>query len=197
MTTLTIYMVRHAPVTGKQGVIYGDDADIDLESTAARIYELSGLLPSPEKSVWYHSGVDRAHRTARAVLSIMQKEQAQITSHDGFREQHFGSLIGCKHEDITDHLRFIDGKIFAPAPPGGETIPEFIARVETAINDLKDKAQQEDKKNIVVFCHGGTIRAAHATIKGLDAEQFISLDTPPLFAYQSDIYRYGAYKIKT
>lgn len=40
----------------------------------------------------------------------------------------------------------------------------------------------------VVFCHGGTIRAAHVVIKGLDGKDFIALDTPPLSMH---VYKLG------
>lgn len=188
MNQMHIYIVRHAPVIGKKGYIYGDDAEIDLDSQAERIAELAVLLPHPEQSIWYHSGVDRARRTAQAVLSSMQYDDDPLIPHCGFREQDFGELIGQKHEDITEYLQFIDGKIYAPHPPKGESIASFVARTRNALDEVKQKAIEAGKSNIVVFCHGGTIRAAHSAINKLDESQFIALDTPPLFAYQHDIH---------
>lgn len=184
MSSKHIYIIRHAPVVGKKGFIYGDDADIDLDSQVKRISELATLLPNPAQSLWYHSGVDRAHRTAKAVLSAMQYEGDPVTPHQGFREQDFGELVGQKHEDITEHLQFINGKIYAPHPPKGESIVSFVSRTGAAISDVKQQAIGAGKDNIVIFCHGGTIRAAHIFLSRLNETQFIDLDTPPLFAYR-------------
>jgi broad specificity phosphatase PhoE len=191
MSALKIYIVRHAPVVGKKGTIYGDEADIDLDGQKERLRELASLLPSPDEAIWHHSGVDRAYRSAKAVLSIMGHDNSGLETNTGFREQDFGDLLGCKHEDIIEHLNFIDGKIYAPAPPNGESIENLIARVGVALSSIRKEALDKEKNNIVVFCHGGTIRAANAAINTLPKDQFITLDTPPLFVFESDIYNYG------
>lgn len=117
----------------------------------------------------------------------MKYDSDLLVPHHGFREQDFGELIGQKHEDITEHLRFIDGKIYAPNPPKGESIASFLIRIENAINNVTQQAIDAGKNNIVVFCHGGTIRAAHVAINKLDEDEFIFLDTPPLYSYKGDI----------
>lgn len=182
MTSKTIYLIRHAPVVKKTGRIYGDEAEIDLETTIDRLTELADLLPEPDKSQWYSSGVDRAYRTAKKVLSLQGYGDVDVPFAPGFREQNFGDLLGEKHEDITDHLNFIDGKIYAPHPPGGESIEVLISRVGDAMQNLKENSSSD---TLVVFCHGGTIRAAHAFIEDLPIDQFIDLDTPPLCDYKN------------
>lgn len=187
MASLTLHIIRHAPVIGKEGFIYGDDAGIDLEGQSGRLEGLARMLPGPDEADWYHSGVDRARRTARAVLSLMGRAVASVQGHAGFREQDFGDLIGCRHEEVSAHLKFIDGKIYAPSPPGGETIEAFIKRVSGGIASIGAAAREKGRSHAVVFSHGGTIRAAHAVVNGLGAQDFIKVDTPPLFAYRCSV----------
>lgn len=187
-----IHLIRHAPVIGKSGRIYGDDAAVDLEAVAAEIGALAARLPHPRHSLWYHSGVDRAGRTAKAVLDAIPYDGDPPTPHEGFREQNFGALLGLRHEDITDHLRFIDGKIHAPCPPEGESIPAFVARVGHAMTNVRQQAIEAGRDEIVVFCHGGTIRAAHAALEKTGRDEFICLDTPPLFVYRGALSSYVA-----
>jgi broad specificity phosphatase PhoE len=187
MTSLRLHIIRHAPVVGKKGFIYGDDADIDLESQSETLQTLAQTLPGPDKADWYHSGVDRAQRTAKAVLSLMRQAEASVPGHTGFREQDFGDLLGRKHEDIVEHLKFIDGKIYAPSPPSGESIETFIKRVSDGIASVRAAAHANNRHHVVIFAHGGTIRAVHAAVNKMGVQDFITLDTPPLFAYECEI----------
>jgi len=180
-------MVRHAPVIGKKGIIYGDDADIDLETTKEKIKALAQSLPGPDQAVWLTSGVDRAVKSALAVLKEMGCTNTTPEQHKGFREQNFGNLIGKKHEEITEHLNFIDGKIYAPAPPEGENLEKLISRLANSILQVKESAQKHKKEHIVIFCHGGAIRAANVAISKEGPERFLELNTPPLGAHLFDI----------
>jgi broad specificity phosphatase PhoE len=187
MTPITLHLIRHAPVVGQAGVIYGDGAEVDLVGQGERIAGLALDLPGPDVALWHHSGVDRAERTAWAVLGAMGAQGAALRAHGGFREQDFGALLGRRHEDVAAHLQFVDGKIYAPHPPEGESIENFIARVGEAVRDVAAAARSAGFSQAVVFCHGGTIRAAHAAVHGLDVQDFITLDTPPLFVYACDV----------
>lgn len=173
-------MIRHAPEVGQEGVIYGDEAAIDLTTTRALIEDVACQLPSPFEADWYHSGVDRAYKTAQALLNAKAIENIDLMEDKAFREQHFGHLIECRHADITDHLTFIDGKIYAPSPPAGETLSAFVARVGAGLDAIKEKAVAVQKQAAVIVCHGGTIRAAHICLHSLDIKDFIHLNTPPL-----------------
>lgn len=177
-----LFLIRHAPVIGKSGLIYGDDADIDLDGQKPRINELADILPSPKQSVWFSSGVDRAVRTAQAVLFSMKAPATEVRPHIKFREQNFGSLLGQRYEDITEHLTFVDGKIYAPNPPQGESIPKFIKRVGEGVADIRNSFSEQS--SAVVFCHGGTIRAANVALNGLSEEAFLEIETPPLHVYE-------------
>lgn len=182
---MDLYIVRHAPVINKTGMIYGDEADVDLDNHEEVISGLANILPPPGGALWVYSGIERALLTARAVLKRMNIDQADIACDPGFREQDFGDLIGRSHEDVKEYLQFIDGKIFTQSPPNGESILAFVDRVGKAITQLKERAIQENIKQAVIFSHGGTIRAAHAYLNSLGEDGFIALDTPNFYMYRN------------
>lgn len=187
--TLRLHLVRHAPVIDNKGMVYGDVARIDLDAQKDSIKKLCQSLPSLGEALWYSSGVDRAHRSAEAVIQELGDIGGlkRIGVLVGFREQDFGSLIGKTHQEASNYIQFIDGKIYAPAPPEGENIDELRDRLMCSIKELKKKMQDHEKNDAVVFCHGGTIRAAHVAVYGLSNDRFIHLDTPPLSHHIYDI----------
>ena len=178
MSQLNFYMVRHAPVVNKAGKIYGDDADVDLDIVSAQLAELAATLPHPDKSMWYSSGIERATVTANAVLARMSLNEDLLNIHQGFREQDFGTLIGRGHDQLDGMASFVDGKLFSPEPPDGETISLLCERVAKAIKEVSNLAVAQKLENIVFFCHGGTIRAAHLYFNNLSLDHFIDLYTP-------------------
>lgn len=187
---MKLYFIRHAPVLGKEGFIYGDEAEVDLSGQEESILWLSRTLPSPDIADWYSSGVDRAKKSGEAVLRRMTPSPdttSNMRLHAGFREQDFGSLIGKAHDAVLAHVQFVKGKIHSPKPPQGESISNLIIRVAKAIDEVRETAERNSKQNIVVFCHGGSIRAAHVAIKHLSVDDYIALDTPPLSMHAYDV----------
>jgi broad specificity phosphatase PhoE len=186
MEKIKILMIRHAPVTNQKELVYGDIAEIDLTSAAVkeRLYDLSQTLPHGDQALWVHSGVERARLTGQSVMEFKNTPDFCWITHEGFREQNFGDLIGCRHEDVKDHVSFIDGKILSPSPPNGELISDFIQRVSKALSEISQKAREQQKNSVVIFCHGGTLRAANSYLNNVD---FIALDTPPLSVHQFEI----------
>ena len=188
-----LFMIRHAPVLHPKGMIYGDKAVIDLKSEPVK-EQLSCLarnIPHINESYWLNSGVERAFETALTIHNLQNKKvDFDIVNDIGFREQNFGDLIGLSHEDANGHLSFIDGKIAAPTPPNGESVEVFISRVGTAIENVKKEMLERNFSYSVIFCHGGTIRAANVYLNRLKIEDFIRLDTPPLGMH---VFR-GAYQ---
>lgn len=184
---LDLYLVRHAPVIDKQGVIYGDDAGVDLESCQEGLTVLAQALPAPDEALWFSSGVSRAHKTAQAVLQLKGAPGQLLHIDRGFREQDFGSLTGQAHEDVQEHVTFVQGRIYTPDPPDGERISFFIERVSQALIRVREQAEQKGKSAVVVFAHGGTLRAAHFVLEHLNESEFINLDTPPLGVYSASL----------
>ena len=176
---MKFYFVRHAPVIGQEGKVYGDDVDIDLDSHKKILQNLSRSLPKTKNTLWLHSGVDRTLKTGQAILNNRQ-EPYEIKKCEFFREQNFGDLIGQKHADIKDHLQWINGNMLAINPPNGETLENLKERVHHAIIHARNMAQNDNCDDVVIFCHRGTVRAAHLIFNDLPIDDFINIDVPTL-----------------
>ncbi|RMD63781.1 MAG: histidine phosphatase family protein [Alphaproteobacteria bacterium] len=168
------WWIRHAPVVGHGGRIYGqDDHDCDC-SHSALFAALARHLPAP--AVWITSHLRRTHQTAEAILAHLPPHAvATRLVEPDLAEQHFGTWQGrhaeelCTQRDGAWHRFWL-----APAehaPPGGESFVDLMARVSTAVERLTAAHTGTD---IVAVTHGGTIRAAIAHALGLDPERALA-----------------------
>ncbi|MBB3066493.1 histidine phosphatase family protein [Limibacillus halophilus] len=164
------WWIRHAPVTCNDGRIYGQtDHPADCSETAP-FKGLAQLLP--QDALWITSNLRRTRDTMEAVAPYRSSPLPVAEVVASFAEQHFGDWQGLRHDELrTRPEREAHRFWLAPAatcPPGGESFVDLMNRVSTAITDL---SRQHSGRHIVVFAHGGTIRAALALALGLDPER--------------------------
>jgi len=167
------WWVRHAPVLGVDGVIYGaNDVDCDV-SNAAHFQSLAETLP--EDAIWVTSHLSRAIKTARAIAEQGLKiPDPKIEEHLG--EQDFGDWQGLS----WDQMRETDSRAYdvfwadptSNRPPGGESFVDLIDRTGAVIERLTAEHRGRD---IVVVAHGGTIRAALSVALDLDPVQGMAI----------------------
>lgn len=174
-TTVTRWWwIRHAPVTGHGGRIYGqEDYPADL-SDAATFSALARLLPADP--VWVTSHLRRTRDTAAAIFAARPGTVAPdcLTEPD-IAEQHVGAWHGLTHEEMNAQ-RGVDEDPFALWPaseraPDGESFLDVMVRVGQAIARLTAAHRGRD---IVAVAHGGPIRAALAIALGTEAERVMS-----------------------
>jgi alpha-ribazole phosphatase len=160
------WLVRHAPVVGVQGKIYGaDDVECD-RSDLVSFQSLARRLPG--KAPWYTSHLSRAILTAQSIRDA-GLETADPVIDERFGEQSFGDWQG----GSWDEMRAADQHAYDAfwqdpvrnRTPNGESFADQIARVGAAIDGYTEKHQGSD---IVCVSHGGTIRAAVSHALGLD-----------------------------
>ena len=99
MTTTRWWWVRHAPVVGHGGRIYGQD-DLDCDCSDTLTFEsLARLLPP--NSVWVTSHLRRTQQTARSIHAHLPGEApaAPLVEPD-LAEQHFGDWQGLTHDEL-------------------------------------------------------------------------------------------------
>ena len=137
---MKFFFVRHAPVIGQKGKVYGDDVQIDLDNHKDKIKYLSDTLPKTDDALWLYSGVDRTFRTAQSVLD-MRKSEYKLIKNESFKEQNFGDLIGQSHIEAGPYLQWINGNMLAINPPNGDTIEDFKLRVEKGIAEANQLAK--------------------------------------------------------
>lgn len=173
------WMVRHAPVIGVNGRVYGQD-DIDSDTgDEAEFKHLAGLLP--HDAVWLVSHLKRTHQTASAIIAarVTETVPAPIITSD-LAEQHFGEWQGMTYAELealrgADYLRFWHSPA-TERPPGGESFEDVVARVGAAMARV---TAEHAGKDIVAVVHGGTIRAALSIALGIEPERALgfSVDT--------------------
>lgn len=177
------WWVRHAPVTGHQGRIYGQ-ADFPADCSNQTVFQsLAAVLPAD--AVWITSNLRRTHQTAEAILAAMPRAAMAATPgiarpaerliEPDIAEQHFGDWQGRTFDELYK-MRGDERFTFwiSPAsevPPGGESFVEVVNRVGGAVQRL---TEQFAGRQIVAIAHGGSIRAALAHALAIDAERVLS-----------------------
>jgi broad specificity phosphatase PhoE len=175
MSTITRWWwVRHAPVVGHQGRIYGQD-DFDCDCSDQETFRfLSRVLP--RDAVWVTTHLRRTQRTAAAIAAEMAPAPATPLIEADLAEQHFGAWQGMTNAELKAQRDGAWHRFWlAPAheaPPGGESFVAVIERVAATVQRLSAAHAGRD---IVAVTHGGTIRAAVAIALGLEPERALSI----------------------
>jgi alpha-ribazole phosphatase len=161
------WLIRHAPVDGPRGVIYGPDAPADLGDAAA-LTALGARLPKNGFAIC--SPARRTWETAVALGLDPIKEP-------NFREQDFGTWTGRRHDDLVAELGDAYHEFWkSPAsnrPPGGESFVDQISRAGAALATLPPG-------DVVLVVHSGTIRAALAIALDLASDAALRFVIDPL-----------------
>jgi len=162
------WWVRHAPVVGMEGRIYGsDDVPCDTSDTVS-FQALAAALPGD--ALWLTSHLGRARKTAQAIADAgLSYPEPIIEEHLG--EQDFGDWQGFTWDEMKEKGADIYEEFWQlparNAPPGGESFADQIARTAAVIDRVTD---EHGGRDIVAVAHGGTIRAAVAHALGLEPE---------------------------
>ena len=162
------WWVRHAPVRGHGGRIYGQ-ADHEADTSDLGAFEtLARRLPTD--AVWIASHLRRTHQTAEAITAAGAPAPDLIVE-PGIAEQHLGVWEGMTQAELTAAKKGAYHRFWlAPAaqrPEGGESFEDVVARVSDVITRLTDGYAGRD---IVAVAHGGSIRAALSHVLNLDPE---------------------------
>lgn len=151
-----ILAIRHGETAWNKDARIQGQLDIPLNETglwqAARTAE---SLSSESIAAVYSSDLLRASQTAQAIADAQQLPLGLVPE---LRERHFGDCQGrrwtdleIERPDITDAWR---RRIPDFAPPGGESLLDLRARVESAFHALGERHAGEQ---IVVVAHGGVL----------------------------------------
>ena len=179
------WLVRHAPVVGQNGRIYGgNDVDADVSDKAA-FRRLATRLPHDAVLVTSH--LTRARHTAEALLEGGLRVAERAVEAD-LGEQDFGVWQGQSWEDISasDDAAGTHKFWTAPAghaPRGGESFRDVVERVGRTVGRRTDRHGGRD---IVAVIHGGSIRAALAHALALDPEIALGFATEYLSTTRID-----------
>lgn len=182
-TSCTWWWIRHAPVRGMDGVVYGAmDVDADC-SDGAQFDAVRRALP--DHAVWFCSPMKRAVQTLRALRQAGDDGHRII---DSFGEQNFGSWQGQSYQDIPWPET---GDLAAVCPPDGESFHDLVARASTAIEHLAKEAGGHK----IIVAHAGTIRAALAIALDRSDNAALQFDIAPLSLTRLTSFGNGGWRV--
>ena len=172
--TTTWWWVRHAPVPGRPGVIYGQmDVDCDTVDTGS-LQALAQTLPAD--ACWLTTPLKRTQQTYAAIAAAASMPPPVPEIDAGLVEQSFGAWQGLdwsamQARDPAGYAAFWTDPT-RNAAPGGESFAQVMQRVAAAIDQ---RSQAQPARTIVAIAHGGSIRAAVAHALGLTPEAAMAI----------------------
>ena len=151
---MEIYLIRHTAVAAT-GLCYGH-YDVPLADTfAAEVVALRAKLPPapPQGYHTYSSPAARCQALAAEFASV-------VTPDERLREMHFGAWENRAWNDLSpaETAPWMADYVTL-APPGGETFGAVQLRAAAFLAELADGGAAGGPDPVLVFSHGGTIRA--------------------------------------
>lgn len=158
---MLLTLVRHAESTWNASQIWQGQADVPLSgrgrlqarALASRLYG----APFDHRRA---SDLSRAAETARAL-------GPEPLPDPRFREIDVGTWAGLTHHEVAERFPEEIRRLRAGEPlriGGGESMPEFEARVDVAVDELR---AAHPGRPVLVVTHGGVIRALATRALGL------------------------------
>ena len=172
----SFWWIRHAPVIGNNQRCYGNnEVECDL-SDINSFKKLSNILP--HNTNVFTSNLSRTIKTLNATLKHGYKFKRHIKD-DRIEEQNLGDYTGMKYQELyrlTKKFNISDNNWLLKAshvPPGGESYINLVTRVTSFIEEMLISYKN---KSIVIFSHGGPIRAAISYAINYKNKEVIPLD---------------------
>ena len=165
-----LFLVRHAVVRENHGKVYGaEDMNCDCSDHAQFAWLAENL---PAKSPYVTSALKRTQQTANAAIAKGYSGE-HVASFAELNEQCFGAWEGLSYDEIRDQYGASAERFWLA--PAGKRPPSTEMKIAESFHDLATRTnkalQQITKdhagKDVVIFAHGGTIRAALAIAMGL------------------------------
>jgi len=156
---MKLYLVRHTKLDYPAGVCYGQ-SDIGVNISFEDEKEiLTGKLQNIKFEKIYSSPLKRCAILAESFTNGPKK----VIYDERLMELNFGKWDGKTWNEIekSEEAKLWFNDYLNTQCPGGESYKDLLRRVQGFLNDLRKK---DSGKNVLIICHGGTIRAFHAII---------------------------------
>ena len=174
-----VILVRHGQSMGNvdptihramadHAIPLSEEGRVQSREAGTRIRELLGRDPEPKKVRLWNSPYRRTRQTARELATSAgdvifdQREhvllcEQQFGLFDGIPEDELAGKFPMQWEQFDKHRRF-EGKFWARMP-AGESRFDVAVRVHQAFGTFQRDAVDHGIEDIVVVCHGVTLRA--------------------------------------
>ena len=181
-----LILIRHSLTTGNERRWYYGSADLPLSDAGrALCMDKRGQLPVSEDAQFAATGMPRTEETLRLLFGNVP--HAVFPS---LREMDLGKFECRTYDELKDDADYqcwlsdAEGTFVIP---GGESNAGFTRRVEQGVQSLLRKYDGE----LVVVCHGGTIRRAMTALFPDSGKSFWDWKAEPCGGYIVD-FRGGA-----
>ncbi|HEY4175203.1 MAG TPA: histidine phosphatase family protein [Kofleriaceae bacterium] len=155
MSSRRLLLVRHGQTSWNAlGKLQGH-TDIELDDIGrAQARALADQVRAAHIAAVWTSDLSRARQTGEIVASALGLPAPRVE--EGLRERKFGVFEGLTRAECAEQYpeHWAAWQTRSQAPPGGEPVPEAIARMGAAL----DKIALTDGNAILVISHGGLMR---------------------------------------
>jgi alpha-ribazole phosphatase len=151
---MNLLLIRHGQTNWNLEQRFQGQSDIPLNETGRKQAQaLAERLAAESFDAVYSSDLQRAAETAHIIRKSGFQPDACL------REVNFGDWEGLTYDEIKakypEPLAAWENDIFKNAPPNGETLERLALRVQSMLNELCEK--HEDQK-ILIVAHGGVLQ---------------------------------------
>jgi len=163
-----LILVRHGETEWNRQHRYQGQAGLPLNEVGLQQAGLlAARLESEDVDVIYASDLDRAVQTAQVIAG---RHGLPVRVDQRLREMSFGDWEGLSYAEIRagwpDGLNAWVNDSLSAAPPGGETLAEVAARMQSFLDDVIVRGGRA----ILVVSHGGPLRVLLCLALGLDVQ---------------------------
>jgi alpha-ribazole phosphatase len=152
---MNLLLIRHGQTNWNLEQRFQGQSDIPLNETGRKqAHALADRLSAKQFDAVYSSDLQRATETANIITQMSGcKPDLRL------REVHFGDWEGLTYDEIKakhpDTLADWEADIFKNAPPHGETLEGLSVRVQSMLDELREKHEDQ---NILIVAHGGVLQ---------------------------------------
>jgi alpha-ribazole phosphatase len=153
---MNLLLIRHGQTNWNLEQRFQGQSDIPLNETGRKqAQSLAERLAAEHFDAIYSSDLQRATETANIITQMSGcKPDLRL------REVNFGDWEGLTYDEIkAKHpavLSAWENDIFKNAPPHGETLEGLAVRVQSMLDELREKHEDQ---NILIVAHGGVLQA--------------------------------------
>ena len=155
--TTTLFLVRHGETDWNAAGRWQGQTDVPLNPRGReQAREVAGRLRSVGLAAIASSDLLRARTTAEIVASELGLAVSHLDA--ALRERRFGCFEGLTREEVVARFPEAWARYLAdpgPAPPGGESREELLARLLPAVASAATRLPGP----VLVVMHGGAMRA--------------------------------------
>lgn len=174
---MKLYIIRHGQTEwNKAGRLQGWNNSNLTQHGIENAERLGQRLKDIDFDYIYSSTQKRAIDTANIIKGNRNIDIIQL---EGLREIGFGSWEGMEIDEINSkYSREFDAYLNTPhlyRPIDGESFQELFSRVEDSLNRILSKKGE----NILIVCHGVTIKALFSIIKDIPLKELYKVPIYP------------------